>query len=165
KMDRRTQRLPRPVLLEHAVLFFQIAKGGGDVGHGEGKAPLTARAHVVANVEAVELHAEPTAIGVVGDLGGGVLDSVLAVIVDGFGAGVEASMIGIAEAGAHAELVGGGGDGRVCVHHVLTGRHEVLGVTVVYGETAVDDAAQARIVIGLPADPQTVDGTNADRTD
>src|ERR1019366_1919686 len=136
------------------VLFFQITQGGRNIGHGEGEAPLTARAHVVADVEAVELHAEPAAIGVVGDLGGSVLDGALAVVVDGFDAGVEAAMIGIAEAGAHAELVGGGGDGRVCVYHILTGRHEVLGVTVVYGKTAVDDAAQARIVVGLPADRQ-----------
>src|ERR1019366_10584761 len=102
---------------EHAVLFFQVAQGSGDIGHGESDAELVARTNVRTDIEAVKLHAQPAAIGVVRDLGSDVLDRALLVVVDGFGAGVEAAMIGIAEAAAHAELVGGGGDRRVGVHH------------------------------------------------
>src|ERR1019366_2245240 len=133
-------------------------QGGGDVGHCKGDAELAAPADVGTNIYAAELHAQPATIGVVGDLGRGVLDGARAVIVDGFGAGIEAAMIGIAEAAAHAELVGGGGDRRVGVHHIVAGRQEVLGETVVHRQAAVDDAARARIVVGLPAHSQTADG-------
>jgi hypothetical protein len=51
---------------EHAVLFLEIAEGGGDVGDGEGHAELIFVA--AADVEAMNLHAEAAAIGVVSDL-------------------------------------------------------------------------------------------------
>src|ERR1035437_9186108 len=97
--ERRICQAPRePENSEHAVLFFQIAQGCGYIGHGESDAELAARANVVTEVESVVLHAQPAAIGVVSDLARRVLDGVLAVIVDGFGAGVQAPMVGIAEA-------------------------------------------------------------------
>src|SRR5262249_30576870 len=73
--------------LEHSVLFLQISQSGSYVRHGECDAELVFAA--CADVEPVDLKAQSTTIGVVGDLGGRVLHDALAIVVDRLEAGVE----------------------------------------------------------------------------
>ena len=143
---------------EEAVLLAQGSQGA-DVADGEGDAPVAfvAQSDIIAAI----LHADAAAVGIVSDLGGGILDYALAVVVHGIEPHIDALAVGIAESRPEVVLVGGGRQRDVVVDLVVADQNVVLLPAVVGGKGAVDDGAIARVVIGLPLDAEAGDRTGA----